>query len=78
MKFGQVTDPNVMNFTLPEITQESINFLKANKIDSPLEIYIGYPKWNRKDLPGFYPSGTKDELVYYATQFNAIELNATF
>src|SRR5690606_41651219 len=29
-------------------------------------------------LKGFYPKGTKDELEYYATQFNSIELNATF
>ena len=27
---------------------------------------------------GFYPRGTKDELAYYSSQFNAIELNATF
>ncbi len=78
MKFGQVTDTNLINFTLPEITQETINFLKASKSDGPLEIYVGYPKWNKKDLTGFYPRGTKDELTYYGTQFNAIELNATF
>ncbi|RYG33144.1 MAG: DUF72 domain-containing protein, partial [Chitinophagaceae bacterium] len=35
-------------------------------------------KWNRQELKGFYPRGTKDELAYYSTQFNAIELNATF
>jgi uncharacterized protein YecE (DUF72 family) len=29
-------------------------------------------------LKGFYPKGTKDELSYYSTQFNSIELNATF
>ena len=32
----------------------------------------------KTDLKGFYPKGTKDELKYYATQFNSIELNATF
>lgn len=41
-------------------------------------IAIGCAKWNRKDLANFYPRGTKDELAYYATQFNSIELNATF
>ncbi|MCH5690247.1 DUF72 domain-containing protein [Niabella sp. W65] len=30
------------------------------------------------DLKGFYPKGIKDELEYYAGQFNSIELNATF
>lgn len=29
-------------------------------------------------MKGFYPKGTKDELTYYSTQFNSIELNATF
>jgi uncharacterized protein YecE (DUF72 family) len=32
-----------------------------------------------KELPPqFYPKGTKDELAYYSTQFNSIELNASF
>jgi uncharacterized protein YecE (DUF72 family) len=35
-------------------------------------------KWNKTDLKRFYPKGTKDEFAYYATQFNSIELNATF
>ena len=29
-------------------------------------------------MKGFYPRGTKDELAYYSTQFNSVELNATF
>src|SRR5262249_21037690 len=33
---------------------------------------------NKKDLKNFYPRGVKDELAYYSTQFNCIELNATF
>lgn len=39
---------------------------------------MGCAKWNKTDLKGFYPKGTKDELAYYSTQFNSIELNATF
>jgi uncharacterized protein YecE (DUF72 family) len=39
---------------------------------------VGCAKWNRKDLKNFYPRGTNDELEYYGSQFNAIELNATF
>lgn len=41
-------------------------------------MYIGCAKWNSGDLKGFYPKGTKDELTYYSTKFNSIELNATF
>ena len=32
----------------------------------------------RQTLKLFYPRGTKDELKYYSSQFNSIELNATF
>jgi uncharacterized protein YecE (DUF72 family) len=39
---------------------------------------VGCAKWNIQDLKNFYPRGTKDELAYYSTQFNSIELNATF
>ena len=43
-----------------------------------LEVYVGCAKWSKKDLKNFYPRGVKDELAYYSTQFNCIELNATF
>lgn len=46
--------------------------------DVPFRAYVGLPKWNRDDVNNFYPAGTKAELPYYATQFNSIELNATF
>ena len=77
MKFGQVADPSQIDFTLPKDhpkTQEILE--KSNGND--FNIYIGCAKWNKTDLKGFYPKGTKDELKYYATQFNSIELNATF
>ncbi|SFH49548.1 DUF72 domain-containing protein [Pedobacter insulae] len=77
MKFGQVADPSIIDFTLPEdhpATKEVLTTLGGKE----LEVYIGCAKWNKTDLKGFYPKGTKDELTYYATQFNAIELNATF
>lgn len=78
MKFGQVADPSLIDFTIPSTAKETLQLLEANKTDKPLEIYVGCAKWNKADLKGFYPRGTKDELTYYATQFNAIELNATF
>lgn len=77
MKFGQVEDPSNIDFTLPKDHKRTSEILKANK--KGLEnISIGCAKWNKTDLKGFYPKGTKDELTYYATQFNSIELNATF
>ena len=43
-----------------------------------MSIHIGCAKWNKADLKGFYPKGVKDELGYYSSHFNCIELNATF
>ena len=83
MKFGQVADPSQIDFTLPKDHPQTKFILNQNKdfdsAQSGLEnISIGCAKWNKTDLKGFYPKGTKDELTYYATQFNSIELNATF
>lgn len=77
MKFGQVQDPSLIDFTLPKDHVETKNILTQNK-NGLKNISIGCAKWNKTDLKGFYPRGTKDELTYYATQFNSIELNATF
>lgn len=79
MKFGKVDNPEAIDFTIPEDHADSIRLLKEKgDTSSPPEIYVGCAKWNRTDLKGFYPRGTKDELAYYSTQFNSIELNATF
>ncbi|WP_118976552.1 DUF72 domain-containing protein [Taibaiella koreensis] len=78
MQFGKVADPGAIDFTLPKDAPETAKLLKAHQQDTPFEVYVGCAKWNKTDLKGFYPKGTKDELTYYATQFNSIELNATF
>ena len=77
MKFGQVEDPSSIDFTLPKDHPRTKEILENNKgnLDT---ISIGCAKWNKTDLKGFYPKGTKDELSYYSQQFNSIELNATF
>ncbi len=78
MKFGSVDNPAEIDFTLPpdhEGTKKIVS--NYSPVKTP-KLYVGCAKWNRADLKGFYPRGTKDELVYYATQFNSIELNATF
>ncbi len=79
MKFGKVDRPEDIDFTLPPDHPQTERVLKeqGNEGKKP-EIYIGCAKWNRSDLKGFYPRGTKDELEYYSRQFNSIELNATF
>ncbi len=78
MKFGSVKDPDPANLSLPDDHPETAEVLSKNENSGKPEIYVGCAKWNRKDLKNFYPRGTKDELEYYASQFNAVELNATF
>jgi uncharacterized protein YecE (DUF72 family) len=80
MKFGKVENPGEVDFTLPQDHPDTRNNLARGLDNKPadFEVYVGCAKWNRTDLKGFYPRGTKDELTYYSTQFNSIELNATF
>ncbi len=78
MKFGKVENPELVDFTLPKTPKETIDLLnKVDKSDN-FEVYVGCAKWNKQDLKIFYPPRTKDELSYYSTQFNSIELNATY
>lgn len=78
MKFGSTETPELIDFSLPEDHLDTRPvLLKSKKTEKP-HLYIGCAKWNRKDLKNFYPKGTKDELSYYSSQFNSIELNATF
>lgn len=78
MKFGSVSDPENIDFTLPEDHPDTRKTLKEQGGKGLTEVFVGCAKWNRQDLKAFYPRGTKDELAYYASQFNSIELNATF
>lgn len=78
MQFGKVADPGKVDFSLPKDSPDTARVLKAGKNKEDFEVYVGCAKWNKTDLKGFYPKGTKDELAYYSTQFNSIELNATF
>lgn len=78
MDFGKVADPGSIDFELPVDHPDTLNVLKRSKSKAEAAYYVGCAKWNKADLKNFYPRGTKDELGYYSTQFNSIELNATF
>jgi len=44
-----------------------------------MEIRLGTCGWSFRDWKGtFYPSGTKDELAYYASKFEAVEIDSTW
>ncbi len=75
MKFGSVENPEEVDFTLPKDHKDTKAVLEKSKGKS-FKAYVGCSKWNKKDLKGFYPRGTKDELAYYSEHFNSIELNA--
>ncbi len=78
MQFGKTDTPEDIDFTLPKDHADTKKVLAESKPNKNFKVYVGCAKWNKTDLKNFYPKGTKDELQYYATQFNSIELNATF
>ena len=78
MKFGKVSDPSIIDFSFPKDHPDTAKILLKATGERDFEVYVGCAKWNKTDLKGFYPKGVKDELTYYSTQFNCIELNATF
>ena len=77
MKFGNVSNPEEIDFTIP-VDHTDTKALLAKSKGNGFTVHVGCAKWNKADLKGFYPKGTKDELAYYSSQFNSIELNATF
>lgn len=77
MKFGSVESIEGIDLSLPKDNSNTAKIL-GGKSSKKLNTFVGCAKWNKQDLKKFYPKGTKDELAYYATQFNSIELNATF
>lgn len=79
MKFGKVDNPELVDFSLPLDHPDTKTLLqKQQSATEKPKLFVGFPTWNKAKLANFYPRGTKDELVYYSSQFNAIELNATF
>ncbi len=78
MRFGRVDNPAKIDFTIPSDHPDTAKVLNRTSKSNALEVYVGCAKWNKKELKNFYPRGVKDELAYYSTQFNCIELNATF
>ncbi len=78
MKFGKVAQPELVDFTLPEDHPDTTVVLSKQRTVGTTKVCVGCAKWNRQDLKNFYPKETKDDLAYYASQFNSIELNATF
>ncbi len=71
MKFG--TPDKIDDLELPEG-----NAPGQNRASELVPVAVGLGLWNRSKVKSFFPRGTTDELAYYSTQFNSVELNATF
>jgi uncharacterized protein YecE (DUF72 family) len=78
MKFGSVETVEGIDLSLPPDHPDTLKVLGSKAPVKMLKAAVGCAKWNKTDLKNFYPKGVKDELVYYSSQFNSIELNATF
>ncbi len=78
MKFGQVDSSEKIDFSIPRDHPDTAKVLRTHAKSESFEVYVGCAKWNKKDLKNFFPKGVKDELAYYSSQFNCIELNSTF
>ncbi|HAY88207.1 MAG TPA: DUF72 domain-containing protein [Bacteroidetes bacterium] len=79
MKFGKVEHPGALDLSLPADHVDTKGVLSAGGyFDKKPKVFIGCPRWAKADLKGFYPKGTKDELTYYSSQFNSIEMNAFY
>jgi uncharacterized protein YecE (DUF72 family) len=81
MDFGLVdhTKLDAIDFSLPPEPAWNNAILPGKPAKDP-KVYIGLPRWGRKEWVGqLYPLRTKesDYLRYYAAHFNLIELNAT-
>ena len=83
MDFGKVAKEAIpgVDFSLPaDGAQTTITLDKAGRVPKP-QFYVGCAKWGRDEWVGqIYPTGTKAAqfLNQYVTQFNSIELNASF
>jgi uncharacterized protein YecE (DUF72 family) len=77
MRFGKVEDISAIDFGLPNDAPLT-NRILSNTLNPNYSVYIGCGHWGKDYLHNFYPIGTKDELAFYSTQFNSIELNASF
>jgi len=79
MQFGRLSNIDDVDFSLSKDHVDTKTILHTKR-KKDLEIYVGCPIWNHPDWVGkIYPAKAKEKdfLMYYAQQYNSIELNAT-
>ncbi|CAN5910867.1 DUF72 domain-containing protein [soil metagenome] len=81
MDFGKAEDVQSVDFLLPPDHPATRLVLSGAKgKEQPVQVAIGCPTWaNRAWIGTYFPAGAaeKDLLLWYARQFNTIELNTT-
>lgn len=77
MMFGKVADPSIIDFSLPDDHSSSLS-RNSSAESQAIKLNMGLPTWNKQKLEDFYPRGTKNDLSYYSSKYNSIELNATY
>lgn len=79
MQFGRLSNIEGVDFSLPKDHPDTTHLLNKKR-SKELAIYVGCPIWSHPDWVGkIYPKTAKEKdfLLYYAQQYNSIELNAT-
>ena len=80
MDFGKLQDIINVDFTLPPDHPGTWAVLQQAGQQAQPDVYVGLPVWVNKAWAGtIYPATMreKDSLLWYAKQFNTIELNST-
>ena len=80
MKFGQVDDLDLVDFSLPSIDKITKRNLSSIRKENNFNFYFGAPGWSDVKFKGIiYPNSTssKNFLNAYSKQFNSIEVNST-
>lgn len=80
MKFGHVSNLDLIDFSLPLINQKTKTLLSKLNSKNNINFFFGAPGWSDVKFKGIiYPPKTsaKNFLVEYSKQFNSIEVNAT-
>ena len=80
MKFGQVDDLDIVDFSLPTIDKNTKTNLSSLRKENNFKFYFGAPGWSDIKYKGIvYPKNTpaKNFLYQYSNQFNSIEVNST-
>ncbi len=82
MDFGRLPDLRYVNFGLPPDHPDTARVLTRARPaqPNPPRLFVGCPIWTNKEwLGSYFPLGIKepDYLLYYAQQFNSLELNTT-